>query len=115
MYRNLLCALVALVLAGCAATAVSGPSASDGRRVEGLTFTPGIADIAKKEGKVELLEDARVKCEKYTPTGSHRVQFRCTTVAEKKAAEEANQRVMRKLQAPPPSVGANTIAGAGSL
>ena len=53
-------------------------------------------------------------CEKYTPLGSHLVRFRCTTVAEKKASEDANARVMRKLQTPPPSVGANTIAGNGN-
>jgi hypothetical protein len=78
-------------------------AAAEGRKIEGLKVSPGVADIAKKEGKVELTKDERVKCEKYKPLGSNRTQYRCVTLAEQKATEQASAEEMRKLAAPPPS------------
>lgn len=83
--------------------------ATEGKRITGVKLTPGVIEIAKKEGKVELTTDDRVRCEKYTTTGSHRVKFRCVTHEEDIASREANTREMRKLQTPPPSEGARTI------
>jgi len=104
--------LCALALAGCG---IQPPQPDDlatpGKRIEGVSLSPGIAEIAKKEGEVSLVADDRVKCEKYMPLGSHRVKFRCTTVKEDVASSEANNREMRKLQTPPPSEGARSLAG----
>lgn len=57
------------------------------------------------EGKVELMKDKRVNCEKYTPIGSNRPKYRCLTPPEKNAEAEAGQREMRKMTAPAPSAG----------
>ena len=81
----------------------------EGKRIEGVSLTPGIAEIAKKEGQVDLIKDERVKCEKYTPLGSHRTKYRCTTLAEDAKSKEDNNAAMRKIQTPPPSEGARTI------
>lgn len=100
--------LLVALLAACGSNPTQ-PDATAGKRIEGISLSPGIAQIAKKEGKVELVEDERVKCEKYMPLGSHRVRYRCVTLAEEVASKEANNHEMRKIQTPPPSVGARTI------
>ena len=102
--------LLVLGLAACGSDPVKpDPAAGEGKRIEGVSLTPGVAEIAKKEGNVELLKDERVKCEKYKPLGSNRTQYRCTTLKEEQASNEANNREMRKIQTPPPSAGARTI------
>lgn len=90
-----------------AGTTATAPA--EGKRIEGVNLTPGVAEIAMKEGNVELLKDERVKCEKYKPLGSNRTQYRCTTLKEEASSQQANNREMRKIQTPPPSVGARTI------
>lgn len=90
-----------------AGTTATAPA--EGQRIEGVNLTPGVAEIAMKEGQVNLVKDERVKCEKYKPLGSNRTQYRCTTIKEDVASKEANTREMRKIQTPPPSVGARTI------
>jgi len=103
--------LLAATLAACGANP-SKPEATEvagGKRIERVKLSPEVIDIAQEEGKVELLKDDRVKCEKYKPLGSNRTQYRCTTVAEKKASEEENAAAMRRLQTPPPS--ANSSIG----
>lgn len=77
--------------------------AAEGQRVEGVKLTPGVIEIAKTEGKVELAKDDRVRCEKFKPIGSNRTQKRCYTLAEKKKTEEDNAEAMRKMTTPPPS------------
>lgn len=96
--------LLALTLVACGGNPPKPePSAAEGQKIEGLKLSPGVTDIAKEEGKVELAKDERVKCEKYKPIGSNRTQYRCTTKAEQAAAAEDNAAAMRKLQTPPPS------------
>ena len=97
--------LLAAALSACGSDPVKpeATAAADGKKIEGLKVSPGVADIAKKEGKVELTKDDRVKCEKYKPLGSNRTQYRCVTLAEQKATQDANAEEMRKLAAPPPS------------
>lgn len=95
-----------VALAACATDPEVARLRSDLRRTN---LSAGTVDIAKQEGKVELLADQRVRCERYTPTGSHRAQVRCLTTTEKVTSEEANAREMRKLQTPPPSTGARSI------
>ena len=99
----------ALLLAACAAAPTDPTAAAQGKRVEGVKLSAGVAQIAKDEGKVDLAKDERVACEKYTPIGSHRTQYRCLTKNEKAASEEANQREMRKIEAPPPSGNSSII------
>jgi hypothetical protein len=102
--------LIVLGLAACGSDPVKPePVAGEGKRIEGVSLSPGIADLAKKEGNVELLKDERVKCEKYKPLGSNRTQYRCTTLAEEAKSKEDNNAAMRKIQTPPPSAGARTI------
>ena len=91
---------LSLGLTACASDPGLAKDQADFRKVK---LSGGTLDIARKEGKVELLDDQRVFCERYMPTGSHRTQVRCLTRAEKVTAEEANAREMRRLQMPPPS------------
>jgi ABC-type Fe3+-hydroxamate transport system substrate-binding protein len=84
-----------------AGTTATAPA--EGQRIEGVNLTPGVAEIAMKEGQVNLVEDERVKCEKYKPLGSNRTKYRCTTIKEEALSKEANNREMRKLQTPPPA------------
>ena len=97
--------LASLALAACGASPPKVADASPNKRIEGVALSAGVQDIAKQEGKVDLDKDKRVNCEKYTPTGSNRPQYRCVTAAEKKSYAEANQREMRKMTAPAPSAG----------
>ncbi len=103
--------VLALALAACGSDPVKPEptAATEGKRIEGVNLTPGVAEIAKKEGNVELLKDERVKCEKYKPLGSNRTQYRCSTLAEEAKSKEDNAAAMRKLQTPPPSAGAGGI------
>lgn len=103
---RLIALAVATLLGACASDPELAQLRSDLRRTN---LSAGTVDIAKQEGKVELLADQRVTCERYTPTGSHRAQVRCQTRTEKVTADEANNREMRKLQTPPPSAGARSI------
>jgi hypothetical protein len=96
----MLATALVLALAGCA---TDPQLAKDQAAFSRVKLSGGTADIARKEGKVELLDDQRVRCERYFPTGSHRAQVRCLTVAEKVTADEANAREMRKLTTPPPA------------
>jgi hypothetical protein len=96
-------ALFALCLAGAVAACASNPAeVEEQSKLNRVKLSGGTIDIAKKEGKVDLAKDERVKCERYTPLGSHRTQLRCTTLTEAETAEEANKREMRKLTVPPP-------------
>ena len=97
--------LVSLALAACGSNPPKAADTGTGKRVEGVTLSGGVQDIAKEEGKVDLAKDKRVNCEKYTPTGSNRPKYRCLTATEKKSEAEANQREMRKMTAPAPSAG----------
>jgi hypothetical protein len=103
-------AVLTLALGACGSNPTQpDPSAKEGKRIEGVTLTPGVAEIAKEEGEVQLLKDDRVKCEKYKPLGSNRTKYRCTTLAEDAKSKEDNNAAMRKIQTPPPSAGARTI------
>jgi len=97
--------LLAATLAACGANP-SKPEATEvagGKRIERVKLSPEVIDIAQEEGKVELLKDDRVKCEKYKPLGSNRTQYRCRTLAEATKSEEDNARHIRKIQTPPPA------------
>ncbi len=50
--------------------------------------------------KVEIAKSKRANCEKFTPIGSNRPQYRCLSVDQKKAEAEENEKEMRKATAP---------------
>lgn len=90
----------ALTLAACASDPGRAHTEAGIRK---LDLSGGTLAIARQEGRVELLDDKRVTCERYKPLGSNLTKIRCQTVSEKVSGEEANAREMRKLQYSPPN------------
>lgn len=84
---------------GCASDAALAKDQAAFRKVK---LSGGTVDIAKDEGQVHLLDDERVVCKRYRPTGSNLTQTKCQTVREKTREDESNQREMRKLVKSPP-------------
>ncbi len=97
--------LATLALAACGSNPAKTADAGQGKQLEAAAPVAGAPDNATKDRKVEVAKSKRANCEKFTPIGSNRPQYRCLTPAEKAAESDANEQEMRKNTTPPSSSG----------
>src|SRR5262245_29063745 len=87
----ILLAFAALALAACGSDPVKPSATAQAKPAQ---------ESASADKRVEAEKTKRANCEKYTPIGSNRPQYRCRGAEEKKAAAEEDEREMRKATAP---------------